>query len=304
MILRHSRLRQRGFTLVEILVVLVILGLALVAMYGVFESNRRSAYKQEDIVEVQQNLRIAMSQVGRDIMLSGFMLPAGQAIATAGQNSLTLQTASQRGVGVRIDVAAPFDSPSDPSTDVTIQVASAEMTDMLQAGDYVRIIRPGDFGQPVDQVLRVQGVSRATPSVTVRGFNTSGTYRKGFMLVRVIDANADGDGNPNTNPPAHPNAVTYSLQDDPDSADPAMLQLRRAATGEAGQVVAHNVTALVFSYLLEDGTEVASLPAGDARLAEILAVRVTLSGSLDATRAGTSGVVNRALTNVISLRNR
>jgi len=301
---RYLRFGERGFTLVEIMVVLVILGLATIAMYGVFEANRKSAYKQEDLVEVQQNLRIAMGQVGRDVMLAGFMLPAGQAIATAGSNSLTLQVASQRGVGVRIDIDSPFDSPADPSTDVAIKVASAEMTDLLEADQYVRIIRPGDFSQPVDQVLKVQSVSRTAPSVTVRGFNASGTYRKGYMMVRVIDANSDTDDNPNTNPPAHPNTITYSLIDDPDSADPAMFLLRREATGETGQTLAKNITALELSYLLEDGAEVDSLPAGDSRLAEIVAVRITLTGALDATRTASTGGATRALTNVISLRNR
>jgi prepilin-type N-terminal cleavage/methylation domain-containing protein len=68
----------RGFTLVEILVVLVIMGLVCAAVYTTFISTQRQAYTQDEVVEVQQNLRAALDYMMRDIRMAGFLTPPGQ----------------------------------------------------------------------------------------------------------------------------------------------------------------------------------------------------------------------------------
>ncbi|MFA7536647.1 MAG: prepilin-type N-terminal cleavage/methylation domain-containing protein, partial [Desulfuromonadales bacterium] len=204
--------RERGFTLVELLVVAAIMGLVVMASYSLYQNNQRSNLKQDDMVELQQNLRIAMEQIRRDVILAGFMCPQGTAVASAPQFSFnsnpnsdadcsdasdlpgsggdcfTIRTASTRGIGARIALAAPFDSPANPETEVAIPVASDDMADLLRpsssgATSYLRILRPGDFGQPVEAVLEVTDVT--DDMVTVKGFNSAGTYRTGYMMVRV-----------------------------------------------------------------------------------------------------------------------
>lgn len=290
--MNRRRLTEKGFTLVELMVTTVIFGIAMVAIYGVYQGSRRSSYKQEAVVEVQQSLRVAMDQIRRDIIMAGFMLPAGQAVQAAGANSLTVATASALGVGVRLDLAAPFDSPTNTGTTQPILVASAEMVDLLSAGQCVRIIRPGDFGQPNDRVLTITDAVRSTRTITVKGFNDAATYRTGYMMVRVIDLNGDADGDPNTGVvPAHPNTIQYAL---------AGGVLQRTATGQGTQSLADNVDLLTFSYLLDNGTE--DDAPGD--LSQIRAIRVTLRAKTDPKMQGYIGETMRTLTNVIALRNR
>jgi type IV pilus assembly protein PilW len=316
--------RQQGFTLVELLVVMVIMGVVVMAIYGLYQSNQRSNLKQDEVVELQQNLRVAMEQLRKDILLAGFMCPIGSGIQSAPNQSVDLDsdgdftevgesnsafivnTASTMGVGVRMDITTPFDSPDDPTTPETIRVASAEMAKLLKAGNYVRIIRPGDFGQPVDQVLKVTGISvsdPANPTVTVTGFNAVGTYRTGYMIVRVLDLNTDTDGDPNTNPPVNPSTIQYYLEKNTGSNDPNQRILVRYPSDGDRDRVATNITDLRFQYLLDDSTETSTVPA--TKLSDIRAIRVTLTGTTDATHsAGTNGVTTRTLSSVINLRNR
>jgi prepilin-type N-terminal cleavage/methylation domain-containing protein len=308
----------RGFSLVELLVVTVIFGLAVIAMYGIYESNRKSSYKQEAVVDVQQNLRVALTRVCRDILMAGFMLPSGKAVKTAGTNTLTIESASSFGMWARIEGKYYSSTPTTPinpfdtdSSTMTFQVAAPEMVDLFKAGDYVRIIRPGDFGQPVQTgssgtVMTVDSVDRTNVTLTLTGINAVGTIRKGYMIVRVFADDSDGDGDPNTpTPPTYPCTITYSLQDDPNSDDPDMHLLYRTPSDQGDQVLAQNIKSLTFHYILDDGTEVDNLPANDPLLPSIRAVRVTLEGAVDAKKVGVyTGVTTRSLTDVVALRNR
>jgi type IV pilus assembly protein PilW len=66
-------LRKRsGFTLVEILVALVLVGLVSGAIYNVYISQNKSYAVQDRVVEMQQNLRAAMYMMRREIRMAGY----------------------------------------------------------------------------------------------------------------------------------------------------------------------------------------------------------------------------------------
>ncbi|MDT8424089.1 MAG: prepilin-type N-terminal cleavage/methylation domain-containing protein, partial [Desulfuromonadales bacterium] len=71
----HQLKNQRGFTLTEMLVAMVIGMLVASGAYSVFFSTTRTARKQEQVSEIQQNLRVAMERVSQDIRHAGFGLP-------------------------------------------------------------------------------------------------------------------------------------------------------------------------------------------------------------------------------------
>lgn len=293
---------REGFSLVELLVVMAIMGLVVGAIYSLNRTSQRSAYTQDEVVEVQQNLRIAMDQIARDVRMAGFLIATDEApLSAATASALTIRTASVLGHAAR--VTASFSSPSSTSTVQQISVALAEESDLFDSGQYVRIIRPATESQPLDRVLTVTGKDRTVPCVRVSGFNSTQDFLAGDMLVRVLDADTD-DSDPNTNAPAHPNTISYALVDDPDSTDTNMKLLQRTATGLAAETVAMKITGLQFSYLIVDGTETSSPTA--SQLDDVRAVRITLSGATDATRtgqAGFSGVKSRSVSSVVRLRN-
>lgn len=65
---RHS---NRGFTIVELLVAMVVSLLALAAIYSTFQSQHRSYQVQRETSEMQQNIRTAMYYLERDIRMAG-----------------------------------------------------------------------------------------------------------------------------------------------------------------------------------------------------------------------------------------
>jgi prepilin-type N-terminal cleavage/methylation domain-containing protein len=64
---------DKGVTLIELLIVAFMLGLVLMSVYSIYITSQRSSYTQDEMVEVQQNLRIAMDSITRDIRNAGFM---------------------------------------------------------------------------------------------------------------------------------------------------------------------------------------------------------------------------------------
>jgi len=75
MILKHPRDRhhkQQGFTLTELLVAMAMVGIVMAAVYSTYKSQQDTYVAQEQVAEMQQNLRASLYQLGRDIRMAGF----------------------------------------------------------------------------------------------------------------------------------------------------------------------------------------------------------------------------------------
>jgi type IV pilus assembly protein PilW len=72
--LRKKRLAnlQQGFTLVELLVAMAMAGIVIGAIYSTYKSQQDSYIAQEQVAEMQQNLRAALYMMARDIRMAGF----------------------------------------------------------------------------------------------------------------------------------------------------------------------------------------------------------------------------------------
>lgn len=83
---------ERGVTLVEILVYMVIAGMLLATAVMAFLGQNKSYNKQDIIAEIQQNIRGAVHLMAAEIRMSGFD-PAGKGAGfiTAQQNSLSFE---------------------------------------------------------------------------------------------------------------------------------------------------------------------------------------------------------------------
>jgi len=63
---------DRGFTLVELMVAMLLLGVAMAAIYSSYFSQQKSYVVQTQVVAMQQNLRAAMHMMASDIRMAGY----------------------------------------------------------------------------------------------------------------------------------------------------------------------------------------------------------------------------------------
>jgi len=67
-----TKLNIKGITLIELLVALVIGGVVIAGIYRVFIAQTKAYTVQDQVVEVQQNVRSAMEVLLRDLRMAGF----------------------------------------------------------------------------------------------------------------------------------------------------------------------------------------------------------------------------------------
>lgn len=294
---RLNRKSEAGFTLTELLIVVAIMGLVVTAVMGLYVNMQKNTGGAEEVAEVQSGIRVGMDWIARDLRMAGFLF-VGNAFTNAQNNTFTVNTASSFNDYARVGDSTPVPAGNVP---FSIPIDPPGMLDMFKGGDFVRIVRPSSSAQPASVTFRITGL--AGPTVTPRTVTLTpdpdavpaggASLLAGDMLVRV-------------QPPADltfPHTTTYSVADDPDSADPAMLQLVRTAT-TGTTVITGKITQLEFDYVLDDGTTVTAVPAAD--LGKIVAVRVVLTAATDATKTGQAnyaGIKTRQLATIVKLRN-
>lgn len=243
--IKRSLHTAKGFTLVEVLVVTVIMGVIMGAVYSLYITNQHTSYTQDETVEVQQNLRIAMDMVSRDLRMAGMLVDYGSSVYpiqsvvnNSGPNSsdgITMNMASAVGNYARIDAdntpagtTATFDlSPSttaETPVTATSRITSSGDGDILQVGDKVRILRSFQNTQPTDSdaVFEVTAVQRQVglkgistipatdpttkPTVTLK--DVAGTSMTGIEFKRgdiIAKVNATDATTPS------PNTVQYAV---------------------------------------------------------------------------------------------
>lgn len=279
-------LDTRGFSLLELLVAMAVMGVVAMAVDSLYLNNQRTAYTSNEVVNVQQNVRVALKSLSRDIRMAGFLVPSpttpiGNAPTDLTAGNLVINTSSSAGKVAR--VAANFNS--DPTNGNTVTVASADMAALFTQGDNVSIVRPADVSSALDTAQ----VS-ATPSGTtlsLDSFHLAQQIVNGDLIV------FDPSGGPATT------TITYALVDDPSSSDTAMKELTRN-----GHIVAQKITQVSFQYILAD--ETTTTAPTSAQLSNIRAVQITVTGATDATKTGQaaySGVKTRQMQTVVALRN-
>ena len=115
------RADYRGFTLVEILVAMVLSGLVLSGIYSTYQSQQRSYILQDQIAQMQQNLRAAMYLMTRELRMAGFdpSNKAGAGIVAKSDTSLRF-TKDDNGNGTVTDPVA------DPGEDLTYSLYTSD----------------------------------------------------------------------------------------------------------------------------------------------------------------------------------
>ena len=115
---------NQGFTLVELLVTLVVSGVVLAGICSTFYSQQTAYLNQEQIIAMQQNLRVAIYNMEREIRMAGHDPngDAGAGIVTANATSIRIAQ-DLTGNGGTGD---PDKDVGDPGEDITYSLQDAD----------------------------------------------------------------------------------------------------------------------------------------------------------------------------------
>jgi prepilin-type N-terminal cleavage/methylation domain-containing protein len=247
----------KGLTLIELLVAVAISGILIAAIYRTFIGQHKTYSAQEQVVDMQQNARVAISRMMREIRMAGF-----------GNVSTVLPNFTANG-GPFNNIINPSDNKNIVDGQVTDQVTiigAFEQISILasEATPGTNIIQLAQKASEFDLANRkyicIGGLETHTISYVDKVGNTI-TLNENVVNRYSIDT-----------PVFKVKAITYQLR--PDNRDPSMPVLTREDNTDGGgsQVVAENIENLQFRYTLDDGSESDS-PADPSR---IRMVRVTV----------------------------
>src|SRR4030043_731514 len=99
--------KKNGLTLIELLIALVLSSILIAALYRVFISQQRIYMVQDQVADMQQNVRIALGQMTKEIRMAGYggnildifdNINGFSNIVTPANNSITILLADQVGV--------------------------------------------------------------------------------------------------------------------------------------------------------------------------------------------------------------
>jgi prepilin-type N-terminal cleavage/methylation domain-containing protein len=276
--LKTDKLKSNeGLTLIELLIAMVISAILIAAIYHTFIRQQKTYTVQEQVVDMQQNVRVAINRMMREIRMAGFgnvgnvlTLPGGvngfTNVITPGTNSITVVGGFKQILQDNVD-RDPITIDSDLGNQITLNFA----TDA--------------FDREKHKFISIGGVES----------NIVVSPRTGATLIF-------GERN---NPLRHPRgtsiykiqAITYSLGTS--NGKPALL--RNENTDGGNQPLAENIEGLQFEYFDADGNQTET-PAN------IRMIRVTVTAKTDMPdpefKGGQAdGFRRRTITSNIKIRN-
>ncbi|MDT8365599.1 MAG: Ig-like domain-containing protein [bacterium] len=112
---------QRGFTLIELMISLLLMGLIMSVVYNVFSSQDRFFRNQEQIASMQENLRATVEYINQELSWLGYQVP-GLAVIKAGQSDIIFKANIPNSGSTIQYVRYQF----DPSTNTIRRAAGAD----------------------------------------------------------------------------------------------------------------------------------------------------------------------------------
>ncbi len=154
---------RKGFTIIELMVALVFSFILIGAVYGTFTSQQKAYTVQDQVAETQQNARMAMNILVRDIRMAGYGMPdTGVTIGSPAKtydNAIKITKDGMKQSFDSITIVGAFGAPSG-YLDRTLSLGSTEL--FLRSSDEALNFDAGDnkyiFIGGIDR-LEVTGLS-------------------------------------------------------------------------------------------------------------------------------------------------
>lgn len=263
---------EKGTTVVELLVILLIVGVLTTAMARFFVVHNRLSNVQEQVGFMQKNVRSAMEIIIRDVMNAGSGVPLGQGVEpltpgdglSGGPDSLVIMANFDSRYTTLYHDEGPDNS--QHVMDATgFYVGGLMYIEDFNGGEFHTITAINLDTPKEDEIITAQPLSR--------------TYYMDDTIVSPIER------------------VSYSLN----LNEPDHPKLMRTVAGAGSKILAGNIEDLQFSFILADGSETPQ--PGD--MSSVRMVRVTMVARTETKDRDFSGdgYRRRTLESVVKPRN-
>jgi prepilin-type N-terminal cleavage/methylation domain-containing protein len=255
---------RKGVTLIELLVVLVISAILVAALYRTFIGQQKTYTVQEQVIDTQQNARVAMNKMIREIRQVGF------------------------GRVATVTTALNPNSPGPGALTIAMASGSTTLIEVL-ASNQIKVTNGTIFSSGL---LSIDGVEShaldvAHPPVKGGDNNYTVTLNPGETILNSYS----------------PNTPVYGIGTVSYQYDPLTLTITRD-DGSGPQVLADNIESLQFTYYTSSTDEVGTGSPSDWRSIQRIRVTVTARTSMsDPDYKGGDGFRRRQITSYIKIRN-
>lgn len=164
---------EKGFTLVELMIAMVISALVMASVYSVYYTQQKSYIVQEEVAAMHQNLRAAMYFMEREIRMAGCD-PTGNAGAGIVQN-LTSQ--------IRFTEDVRGKDLGDPPDGAVKLAQEEDISYYLVDGNLVRDTNPDNVD---DEEKKDMVIAENISSLTFAYLDSSGGAATGLSDIRLV----------------------------------------------------------------------------------------------------------------------
>ena len=215
----------RGFSVIEMLIAALISAIVVGSALSVYLTQHKHMIVQDQILDMQQNIRAGMQELATKVRMAGYNVPRGLNPVTAhntNPDTIEIVYDSEALSGVEVDHEMPL-----PSSEIRCSGNISPLHD----GDWVYIYDPTTESGEFFELTEVQIGSGHLQHNTMP---LSRTYGVGSLIIRM-------------------NKEKYYIDNTTDPRHPRLMQ---KSVGRAPQIYGDNITDLQFQYVLSSGAVV------------------------------------------------
>ena len=269
MVTKGARTGERGTSILEVLIALIITGLITTAILKLYVTQHRNYIVQDDITEIQQSARASIDELTRQIRMAGNMLPVGlDPIKAANTNPDTIT------ITYRLDGCDTY--LSDPMPLPSAELKCGSDISCFEDSQWVYIFHPDSGGGEWFVLTEVQAAARHLQHNTM---DLSRAYTADAIILTMKQIKFYVD---NTTDPEHPTLMI-------------------SIPGESPHVFAENISDLQFRYRLKNGV-VVDVPVLTSDIREVI-ISVTGQSRYPDSESDDNARRTRTYTSSVNLRN-
>ena len=256
--------KNRGVTLIELLIALVISSILIAALYRTFIGQQKTYIVQDQVVDMQQNVRVAINKMMREIRMAGF---GGMNDNTGGDNDIINIFGNVNG----------FVNIINPAHDVTVDGINHDQIVVVAAYDQIATLEEDAAAKSGSFRVNFTGSTRFDKPwrkyVCIDGRNNYAIMpTNGDVLT--LEGGATLKENHSAGEPVFlVRAIRYGLRKDDRGIPVLFRDLYPDTAGSSRETLAENIENLQLTYILEDESETDS----PAKPADIRMVRITVT---------------------------